>query len=140
MMRRLGCLALILAMPSVAFGEQPDAQASGSPLCVWEIYATMLAYTEVCHVDGGSDGRAALDEAVVRLEAFIKENSDIQQSQLDGRKATLRSKPNLCDASQPDSIAKYYESFSARQSADEFRAWIAKYTSAPRDPNDGDCL
>jgi hypothetical protein len=142
-------LIFLLAMPSVACAQQPEAQVGGSPLCVWEIYSTLLAYAEVCDVDRGSDRRAALEEAVDDLALFIRKNSDIQQSQLDDgrlklvqrqRDALAASQPDHCEPSNEDGIGAYYRNFADMQSPDELRAWIAKYTSSPRSPYDGGCL
>lgn len=125
----------------------------GSPLCVWGIYATLLAYADVCDLDRGSDRRAALEEAVLSLEAFIKGNSEIPQSQFDGgkekmlaeqaeaRRTTLEAHGvDVCDPATDGGMGDYYRHFAAAASPSELRAWVARYVSAPRDPADGGCL
>jgi hypothetical protein len=144
MPRRLVLLWFFLATPSIALGQQPEGKVGGSPLCVWEINATLLAYAEHCHVDEGTDRRAALEESVRRLERFIMDNSDLQQWQLDGAKAEMWREQTkydfeICDPT-PGGLGGFYKNAAATQSPDEMRAWIERYVSAPRDPADGGCL
>lgn len=141
MMRRLAPLWVLLMQPSIALGQQSGGQVGGSPLCVWQIYSTLLSYAERCRVDQGTDRRVVLEESVQHLERFIIDNSDFQQPQLDAAKAELWRKtdhPEICDPD--DAVSELYQTDAASQSPAELRAWIAKYVSAPRNPADGGCL
>lgn len=78
MMRWSPLIVLFLCAPGLAIGEEPKPEG-GSPLCVWQIYAQLLAYANVCNLDRGKELRAVLEESMPRLETFIIENSDLQQ-------------------------------------------------------------
>lgn len=90
---------------------------------------------------------------MLSLEEFIKNNSEMQQSQFDGsrkemlaqqaeaRRAALEAHGvDVCDSEIEGGMGGYYRHFAAAASPSELRAWVARYVSSPRDPADGGCL
>ena len=75
--RRQVSVLLFLMLPGMAIAEQPEAPSAGSPICIWDIYVTLLNHAEICKLDVVSDMHAAMEETVAELHRFIADNSEI---------------------------------------------------------------
>ena len=152
MLRRLAVL-LFLTLPGAVVAEQPQAPSGGSPICVWEIYVTLLNHAEICKLDVGSDMHAAMEQSVAEVRRFIADNSEITQETLDSQRAEMliRQRNNyraalyqngadMCDRSANEAVSNFYRHMMTYQSPDELRAWTKRFVSVPRDPRQGFCL
>jgi hypothetical protein len=147
MRRRFSFLPFTM-MASLAVADQPAAPEGGSPLCVWEIYVTLLAYGKVCGLHQDSDRRAALEEGADAVRRFIIDNSDITEAALAGARADIFAQQrqlkvddaDLCDPATEGGMGGFYRDFMNDQSPGELRAWNARFVSVPRDPRQGGCL
>ena len=88
MLRRLSVLSFLLLSGSAA-AEQAQAPSGGSPICVWEIYVTLLNHAEICKLDVGSDMHAAMEQSLAEVRRFIVDNSEITQETLDSHAAAM---------------------------------------------------
>jgi hypothetical protein len=144
---------LLLMLPGMASAQQPQAPSGGSPICVWEIYVTLLNHVEICKLDAGSDMHAAMEQSVAEIGRFIVDNSKITQESLDGVRAEMliRQRNNyrgalnqngvdMCDRSANEAVSSSYGHMMTYQSPDELRAWTKRFVSLPRDPHLGGCL
>jgi len=150
-LRRFSFLPFTMAA-SLAFADQPSAPEGGSPLCVWEIYVTLLTYADLCGLDQDNDRRAALQESVDLVGRFIIDNSDITGAILaetrarilaersDYHRTSLENGVDQCDPAPEDTAGNVYRHMASHQSLDELRAWIARFVAVPRDPHQGGCL
>lgn len=152
-MRRPLSLLLLLTLPGMAAAEQPQVPSAGSPICVWEIYVTLLNHAEICRLDAGSDMHSSMQEAVAEVRRFIAGNSEITPASLDSTRAErlIRQRNNyraalydngvdMCDRSANEAVSNLYRHTMTDQSPDELRAWIKGFVSVPRDPRLGYCL
>lgn len=152
MHRRLSLL-LFLMLPGMAAAERPQVPSAGSPICVWEIYVTLLNHAEICRLDVGSDMHAAMEESVAEVRRFIADNSEITQASLDSQRAAMlirqrnnyraalyQNRVDMCDRSANEAVSNMYRHTMSDQSPDELRAWTKRFVSVPRDPRLGYCL
>jgi hypothetical protein len=152
MLARLPIL-LFLTLPGLAVAEQPQVPSGGSPICVWEIYVTLLNHAEICKLDVGSDMHAAMEESVAGVRRFIVDNSEITEEFLDSqrverlirqrnnyRAALYQGDVDMCDRSANEAVSTFYQRMMTYQSPDELRAWTKRFVSVPRNPRQGGCL
>jgi hypothetical protein len=138
-------LAIIAATGLTAFSSAPAQTQRETPpgegvICAWAIYSFVSDVAERCPTGASVELKAELARSVERLDAYVRENSDITPAQFEAFKREQanvgRPEAEVCGASVADGLVEGL----THMPVDELRTFIDEAVARPGTPTWGTCL